>query len=66
VADVQRHHDHAAACGAEILQAPVEHPFGERQYVVRDPGGHRWTFSQTIADKHPNDWGGPDVELLAD
>lgn len=22
-----------------------------------DPGGHRWTFSQTIADVAPEDWG---------
>jgi len=64
VADVAAHHAHAAAAGAEILQPPQDQPFGERQYVVRDPGGHRWTFSQTIADTHPNEWGGPDVVLL--
>jgi len=23
-----------------------------------DPGGHRWTFSQSIADVDPADWGG--------
>jgi uncharacterized glyoxalase superfamily protein PhnB len=52
--------------GAEILQPPVDHPFGERQYVVRDIGGHRWTFSQTLADTHPNEWGDAEVQLLAD
>jgi uncharacterized glyoxalase superfamily protein PhnB len=66
VADVQSHHEQALRHGAEILQTPADQPFGERQYVVRDIGGHRWTFSQTIADTHPNDWGGPDVALLSD
>ena len=63
IVDVNAHHAHAKARGAEILQAPVDHPFGERQYVVRDLGGHRWTFSQTLADLHPNDWGGTDIVL---
>jgi uncharacterized glyoxalase superfamily protein PhnB len=63
IADVQGHHDHAKARGAEILQPPSDQPFGERQYVVRDLGGHRWTFSQTLADVHPNEWGGADVVL---
>ncbi len=25
---------------------------------LRDPGGHRWTFSGTISDVGPADWGG--------
>jgi hypothetical protein len=25
-------------------------PFGERQYTAQDLGGHRWTFSQSIAE----------------
>jgi hypothetical protein len=25
---------------------------------VQDPGGHIWTFSQTIADVDPAAWGG--------
>jgi uncharacterized glyoxalase superfamily protein PhnB len=66
VADVDAHHAHATACGAAILQPPTSHVFGERQYVVRDIGGHRWTFSQTVADASPGDWGGPDVVLKRD
>jgi uncharacterized glyoxalase superfamily protein PhnB len=66
VDDVHAHHERAVREGAEILQPPVDQPFGERQYVVRDPGGHRWTFSQTLADTHPNEWGGEDVVLLVD
>jgi len=36
----------------------ADYPYGERQYTVEDPGGHRWTFSQTIADVAPEKWGG--------
>jgi hypothetical protein len=32
--------------------------YGERQYTCEDPGGHRWTFSQSIADLEPEEWGG--------
>jgi uncharacterized glyoxalase superfamily protein PhnB len=57
VLDVERHFDHAKACGAEIVEAPTDKPFGERQYTARDPFGHWWTFSQHIADLAPEDWG---------
>jgi uncharacterized glyoxalase superfamily protein PhnB len=58
VLDVNRHHAQAAQCGATILSPPADHPFGERQYSAEDPGGHRWVFSQSIADVHPHEWGG--------
>ncbi|MEO8071108.1 MAG: VOC family protein [Acidobacteriota bacterium] len=61
--DVAAHFAHARSRGAAILQDPVDHVFGERQYVARDIGGHRWTFSQTLADADPKDWGG-DVVVL--
>jgi hypothetical protein len=32
-------------------------PFVERQYTVEDSRGHRWTFSQSIADVAPEAWG---------
>lgn len=66
VADVQGHYEHAMRHGAQIVQPPTDHPFGERQYVVRDLGGHRWTFSQTLADVHPSEWGDRDVQLLVE
>jgi uncharacterized glyoxalase superfamily protein PhnB len=44
--------------GARILDPPTNFPYGERQYVVEDLAGHRWTFTQTIADVAPEDWGG--------
>jgi uncharacterized glyoxalase superfamily protein PhnB len=58
VEDVDAHCARAEACGARIVQRPTTHPFGERQYSVVDPGGHAWTFSQSVADSNPAEWGG--------
>ena len=57
VDDVDVHHDRARLRGARILHPPTDYPYGERQYEVEDPAGHRWTFSETIADVAPEDWG---------
>jgi uncharacterized glyoxalase superfamily protein PhnB len=62
VEDADAHHARAVAEGATILDQPTDHPYGERQYNAEDPGGHRWTFSQSIADVDPADWGGEVVE----
>jgi len=56
--DVDRHHDQASRHGARILSAPADYPYGERQYTAEDLAGHRWKFSQSIADMAPEDWGG--------
>jgi uncharacterized glyoxalase superfamily protein PhnB len=58
ITDIDRHYEHAKQAGAQIVSPPTDYPYGERQYVVTDPGDHRWTFSQTIADIDPKDWGG--------
>ena len=58
VEDADAHHRRAAARGATILRAPADYPYGERQYTAEDPGGHHWTFSQSIADVDPASWGG--------
>ena len=57
VDDVTRHCEHAQQCGARIVEPPHDMPFGERQYTVKDCGGHWWTFSQHIADVAPETWG---------
>ena len=62
VADVQVPRDRAAARGATVLMEPTDFPFGERQCTVLDPWGHHWTFSQTIADVAPEDWGGNTID----
>ena len=58
VDDVDAHHELARRNGARIVRPPETHPYGERQYTAEDPGGHRWTFSQSVADVDPADWGG--------
>jgi uncharacterized glyoxalase superfamily protein PhnB len=61
VADVAAHHERVQALGVTVLAAPADHPYGERQYSVEDLAGHRWTFTQTIADVEPEQWGGTTV-----
>jgi uncharacterized glyoxalase superfamily protein PhnB len=46
------------ARGAKILQAPTDHPYGERRYTAEDIAGHVWTFSESIAAVDPASWGG--------
>lgn len=58
VDEIDRHYERVKQAGAQIVSAPADYPYGERQYTVEDPGGHRWTFSQTIADVDPKTWGG--------
>ena len=58
VDDVDAHYARAVAAGAQVLGEPTTYPFGERQYAVIDIGGHRWTFTQTVADSDPATWGG--------
>ena len=58
VDDVDTHYERAKAAGAIVIHGPADYPYGERQYVVEDIGGHRWTFSQSIADIDPQSWGG--------
>jgi uncharacterized glyoxalase superfamily protein PhnB len=57
VDDARGHHDRSAHAGARIVSAPTDYPYGERQYTVEDVGGHRWTFSESIADVDPTSWG---------
>lgn len=62
VEDADAHHERAARAGARILDPPTDYPYGERQYSAEDLGGHRWTFSQSIADVDPASWGATDYE----
>jgi uncharacterized glyoxalase superfamily protein PhnB len=57
VPDVDAHFEHAKRLGAKILEPVNNMPFGERQYTAEDPEGHRWTFSQSVADVPPQQWG---------
>ena len=61
VDDARAHCQHARAHGAEILMEPTDFEYGERQYTAQDPAGHQWTFSETLADVAPEEWGGTTV-----
>ena len=58
VEDADAHCARARAHGARITEGQVTHPYGERQYNAGDFAGHQWTFSQSVLDVHPQDWGG--------
>jgi uncharacterized glyoxalase superfamily protein PhnB len=58
VEDLDSVYNQARSTGARIINPPADYPFGERQCTMEDIGGHRWTFSQTIADVDPASWGG--------
>lgn len=57
VEDVDAHHGQAVAAGARVVSRPETQPFGERSYEVEDCEGHRWFFSQHVADVVPESWG---------
>ncbi len=61
VEDARGHCERARAAGATILSEATDHKYGERQYQAQDPFGHHWTFSETLADTRPEDWGGVSV-----
>lgn len=58
VEDVDAHCQRARNHGARIAEGPVTHPYGERQYNAVDFAGFSWTFSESVADLHPQEWGG--------
>jgi len=58
VEDADAHCTRAKDHGARITQEPVTHPSGERQYNANDFAGYSWTFSQSVADVSPEEWGG--------
>ncbi len=47
--DVDAHFSRAKAAGAEIMAEPETQFYGDRTYRCRDPEGHIWTVSQTVA-----------------
>jgi uncharacterized glyoxalase superfamily protein PhnB len=62
VEDAHSHCARARENGARILMEPTDFEYGERQYSAEDLAGHHWTFSETIADVAPEEWGGITVE----
>ena len=62
VEDAAAHCERARGHGARILMEPTDFEYGERQYEAEDPAGHRWTFSETLRDVAPEEWGGISVD----
>src|SRR3954452_15286153 len=58
VEDARAHCERARVNGARIVMEPTDFEYGERQYHAEDFAGHQWTFSETIADVAPEEWGG--------
>jgi uncharacterized glyoxalase superfamily protein PhnB len=61
VVDARGHCERARAHGAHIVMEPTDMEYGERQYNAEDPAGHQWTFTETLADLAPEEWGGETV-----
>jgi uncharacterized glyoxalase superfamily protein PhnB len=62
VEDARAHCERARENGARILMEPTDFEYGERQYSAEDFAGHHWTFSETLADVDPAEWGGTLIE----
>ena len=52
VADAAAAHDELRAHGVEVLQPPVQEPWGLIEMWIADPDGHRIVLTQVPAD-HP-------------
>jgi uncharacterized glyoxalase superfamily protein PhnB len=55
---IDAHLARARRHGARIVRDLEDFPYGERQYSCLDPAGHSWTFSETVRNVDPADWGG--------
>lgn len=42
--DVDARFERAKAAGAEIVREPTDEDYGGRDWVVKDPEGHYWSF----------------------
>ena len=48
VPDVDAHYERAHSRGARIDSEPKDMPYGQREYGVTDPEGHRWWFATPL------------------
>jgi uncharacterized glyoxalase superfamily protein PhnB len=58
VENASEHCNRAREHGARILMEPTDFEYGERQYTAEDLAGHQWTFTETLHDVDPVEWGG--------
>ncbi|HKV80945.1 MAG TPA: hypothetical protein VJP02_22535 [Candidatus Sulfotelmatobacter sp.] len=57
------HCERARQHGPIIVTEPQGQPSGERQYNAQDFYGHRWDFTETIADLALEEWSGGGFHL---
>jgi uncharacterized glyoxalase superfamily protein PhnB len=57
IPEVEAHFERAVRAGATVIAPPEDKPYGQRQYTVEDPEGHRWSFSEQVRDVLPEEWG---------
>jgi uncharacterized glyoxalase superfamily protein PhnB len=53
VEDVDAHYGRAKAAGAEIDYEPRDTDYGSREYGLRDPEGHFWSFGTYAPELEP-------------
>jgi uncharacterized glyoxalase superfamily protein PhnB len=51
VADVDAHYERARARGARLDSEPKDMPYGQREYGLTDPEGHRWWFATPLTQQ---------------
>jgi uncharacterized glyoxalase superfamily protein PhnB len=49
VDDVDAHYLRARSHGAQPEGEPKDMPYGQREYAITDPEGHRWWFATPLA-----------------
>lgn len=64
VTGIDDHFANAVKHGAEVLHEPRDFFYGERQYSVKDIGGHTWTFSQSFKNVSPGEFGATEGPAL--
>ena len=48
VDDADAHYARSVAAGAEIVEEPIDQPYGIREYGARDPEGQLWYFHSPL------------------
>jgi uncharacterized glyoxalase superfamily protein PhnB len=53
---IDAHCERAKKAGAVIQQEGEDQFYGDRTYRAMDPGGHVWTFGQTVKQMTSDEW----------
>jgi uncharacterized glyoxalase superfamily protein PhnB len=57
VEDVDAQFERAREHGAQVLEPPVDRPYGERDCTVLDLDGYKWQFAESVRDVAPEEYG---------